>query len=69
MPCACGSGTRTTRCTDCLQSPLSCERCFVKDHKLLPFHWAEQWNGDFFVRKDYSDLGGTITLGHNGDAC
>ncbi|TDL14301.1 hypothetical protein BD410DRAFT_734301 [Rickenella mellea] len=68
-PCACGSGTRTTRCTDCLQSPLSCEQCFVREHKLLPFHWAEQWNGDFFVRKDYADLGGTITLGHNGDAC
>lgn len=37
----------------------------------MPFHWAYVWDDKlgFFERKDFSAIGGTIYLGHNGDDC
>jgi len=69
--CSCGvvGQTRTCRCLDCFQSSVMCERCFVLRHQTLPFHWVEQWNGDFFVRRDISALGHAIALGHHGELC
>ncbi|KAL0058117.1 hypothetical protein AAF712_015211 [Marasmius tenuissimus] len=34
-----------------------------------PLHWAEEWNGMYFERKDPSELGLIISLGHNGGRC
>jgi CxC2 like cysteine cluster associated with KDZ transposases len=61
--------TRTCRCLDCFQSPVTCERCFIQRHKTQPFHWVEQWNGAFFIRRDISALGHPIALGHRGELC
>ena len=57
------------RCTDCFQSPVTCEECFVQNHRTQLFHWVERWNGSFFVREDICALSPTIHLGHQGQAC
>jgi hypothetical protein len=67
--CHCARLSCTTRCLDCLQSPMTCDLCFIDAHKNNPTHWAERWNGDYFVRHDISDLDHVITLGHNGNPC
>jgi hypothetical protein len=69
--CECGidNRTRTCRCLDCYQSPMTCDQCFIRSHQNQPVHWVEQWNGDFFVRRDISALGHAITLGHHGKLC
>ncbi|TDL17558.1 hypothetical protein BD410DRAFT_843487 [Rickenella mellea] len=59
----------TTRCKDCFQGTLSCDACFLKSHQNTPFHWAEKWNGSFFVQHDFSELGGIVSLGHHGKHC
>jgi hypothetical protein len=70
---ACGRDPRTTQCKDCLQQMLTCEGCFVRDHRLLPSHWAEVWDAKqgCFICKDISQLGAgnIIQLGHGGDVC
>jgi hypothetical protein len=68
-PCACGLNLCTVRCTDCFQARPSCSRCFVSKHVNSPFHWVEEWNGSYFVRKDLTELGYAITLGHRGGHC
>jgi hypothetical protein len=69
--CDCGvdGRTRTCRCMDCFQSPVTCEQCFIQAHTTQPYHWVEQWNGSFFVRRDISALGHIVHLGHHGHAC
>lgn len=67
--CDCGRGTRTTRCMDCAFHTPTCDACFVDNHATIPLHWAEQWNGRYFMRKDYSELGGVFCLGHDGKRC
>lgn len=51
---------------DCLMYEPTCEACFVQTHASCPMHWAQVWNGEFFERKDISDLspGYVLTLGH-----
>jgi CxC2 like cysteine cluster associated with KDZ transposases len=70
-PCDCGVAgqMRTCRCNDCFQLPLTCKECFIRQHKNQPFHWVQQWNGNFFVRCDISTLGHIIILGHHGNPC
>ncbi|KIJ16193.1 hypothetical protein PAXINDRAFT_52606, partial [Paxillus involutus ATCC 200175] len=65
----CGEGTCTVRCPDCLQSPVTCEQCFIRLHKHSPSHWAERWNGQHFEQVDISKLRHVITLGHCGNTC
>ncbi|KDR71018.1 hypothetical protein GALMADRAFT_15660, partial [Galerina marginata CBS 339.88] len=67
--CACQRLPCTTRCTDCFQSVMTCDLCFIQKHKSNPLHWAERWNGEFFERYDMSKLGQVITLGHHGEIC
>ena len=70
--CSCGTGgLRKYRCTDsgCLGVSARCRECFLQAHKTAPFHWAQEWNGNFFECKDLSDLGLVYTLGHGGDTC
>ncbi|KAJ3539948.1 hypothetical protein NMY22_g4499 [Coprinellus aureogranulatus] len=65
-PCRCGKGVTTCMCHDCLFYEPSCEDCFVSAHQASPLHWAEVWNGDFFERRDISELSTSFvhTLGH-----
>src|ERR1700722_6172167 len=70
--CSCSTGgLRKYRCTDsgCLGVSARCQECFLQAHKTAPFHWAQEWNGNFFERKDLTDLGLVYTLGHGGDTC
>ncbi|KAI0360938.1 hypothetical protein OH77DRAFT_1393632 [Trametes cingulata] len=59
----------TTRCRECRGKEPVCERCTVRAHRNLPFHWIDVWNGAFFERRDLHDLGFVCYLGHHGDAC
>jgi len=68
-PCHCGNGQRNLRCSDCFQFSTKCSHCFVSDHINAPFHWAEQWNGEYFERVDISTLGHNVSLGHGGMPC
>ena len=68
--CGCRNASRTIKCFDCLMSPPTCEACFLSAHTHNPTHWAERWNGHFFVRLDISQLDNyAISLGHGGARC
>ena len=41
----------------------------MQAHQTAPFHWAQEWTGQFFARKDLCKLGLVYTLGHAGDIC
>ncbi|KAK7025384.1 hypothetical protein VNI00_016020 [Paramarasmius palmivorus] len=68
-PCDVAGAKRTVRCMDCRFSAPTCPSCFINTHISSPFHWVESWNGQFFERRSITDLGHTITLGHNGGHC
>ncbi|KAJ7339721.1 hypothetical protein DFH08DRAFT_1013175 [Mycena albidolilacea] len=72
--CYCGNGVRNTQCRDCRQYDLSCEACWINNHRNNPFHWAYIWNPQlgFFVKHDISAVDGgghAVTLGHYGKPC
>lgn len=75
--CDCNSGlARTVSCGECHQASVVCERCFIRSHRLQPFHWAMVWDEEagFFTKKDISTLHDgsgqyTISLGHGGAPC
>jgi len=60
-------------CRDCYQRPPLCSECFIREHKYVPFHWAERWNeeGKFFSTCDLSalDPNWSLNLGHSADPC
>ncbi|KAF7973122.1 hypothetical protein HWV62_16156 [Athelia sp. TMB] len=69
-PCSCEKASRIVKCTDCLMSLSTCQACFISAHVHNPTHWAERWNGHFFVRHDISELNNhVISLGHSGARC
>jgi hypothetical protein len=41
----------------------------MEQHKLLPFHRIEQWNGKYFARTTLHKHGYIIHLGHGGRRC
>ncbi|KAL0070568.1 hypothetical protein AAF712_002407 [Marasmius tenuissimus] len=67
--CCTEAAIRTVRCLDCTISVPTCTTCFLAAHRLLPFHWAEIWNGRYFERKESHELGVVFHLGHYGDRC
>ncbi|KDQ05894.1 hypothetical protein BOTBODRAFT_122150 [Botryobasidium botryosum FD-172 SS1] len=67
-PCRCGAAANTW-CTECWESPFYCASCIVEQHRNLPFHRVEQWNGRFFERKELAALGLVIGLRHHGHLC
>ena len=68
--CHCGEASRIVKCTDCFMSSSTCQTCFIAAHIHTPTHWAERWNGHFFVRHDISQLDDyAISLGHSGARC
>ncbi|KDQ05487.1 hypothetical protein BOTBODRAFT_122761, partial [Botryobasidium botryosum FD-172 SS1] len=66
--CPCGA-TANTWCTECWESPLYCASCVVQQHRHMPLHWVEQWNGRFFECKGLAALGLVMGLRHNGGIC
>ncbi|KAF7300835.1 hypothetical protein MKEN_01309400 [Mycena kentingensis (nom. inval.)] len=62
----CDSGPARFRCRDCLDGGmLHCQSCFVEAHRYLPFHRAEEWNGQYFVTRSLKSLGLRVQLGHS----
>ena len=56
-------------CLSCLGGHAWCGPCAVKAHSRLPFHQPQRWNGNFYEAISLQDLGYTLNLGHDGDAC
>ncbi|KAH9894232.1 hypothetical protein C8Q73DRAFT_646680 [Cubamyces lactineus] len=59
----------TVRCRECRAKEPTCLKCAARNHRNLPFHWIDIWNGAFFERRDLSDAGFVLYLGHHGDPC
>lgn len=66
--CPCGS-TATVRCLECANGIFSCRDCLVKSHRHLPFHWIQEWQETHFVKKDLSEIGYILYMGHHGSRC
>ncbi|KAK0438714.1 uncharacterized protein EV420DRAFT_1279905, partial [Desarmillaria tabescens] len=67
-PCACNrdDAVRLYMCHDCQHYEPSCRQCFLDFHGgRNPWHWAEEWNGTHFVRRDIAELGHVVTIGHD----
>ncbi|KAJ7698905.1 hypothetical protein B0H17DRAFT_1158229 [Mycena rosella] len=43
---------------------LFCKPCIVREHKVLPTHWIEEWQGESFECRSLQKLGYVIQLGH-----
>ncbi|EPS99172.1 hypothetical protein FOMPIDRAFT_1091383, partial [Fomitopsis schrenkii] len=69
LQCACGRAATTTRCHECVQGWFQCPDCLVQLHRLLPFHWVEVSNGRCLEKRDLSELGLILYLGHQGLPC
>lgn len=57
------------RCMDCVGGCFSCTECLRVNHKRLPFHRVESWDGDCFKPAWLYQAGVRIYLGHNGECC
>ncbi|TFK59258.1 hypothetical protein BDN72DRAFT_873066 [Pluteus cervinus] len=58
------------RCETCFDCRLFCASCVVSNHAANPFHWVEEWDGSFFIRRSLRELGLHIQLGHPiGETC
>ncbi|KAJ7928681.1 hypothetical protein B0H13DRAFT_1597258, partial [Mycena leptocephala] len=62
----CGTADPRYRCSRqaCHGPGLFCATCIVENHAVLPTHWIEEWQGDFFQRTSLANLGLIIQLGH-----
>ncbi|KAJ7070279.1 hypothetical protein B0H15DRAFT_793705 [Mycena belliarum] len=62
----CGTPDPTFRCARqlCHGAHMSCRTCIVQQHRLLPTHWIEEWDGEFFRPVSLKDLGLVVQLGH-----
>lgn len=67
--CQCGSSKTLLRCIDCLGGGISCRICCLKNHKYLPFHRLQKWNGEFFAKTSLYAQGHVVYLGHGGNPC
>ncbi|KAJ7469033.1 hypothetical protein FB451DRAFT_1352272 [Mycena latifolia] len=62
----CGAADPILHCEhqQCHGVQMHCQKCIVSQHKLLPTHWVQEWNGDFFEPRSLADLGLVVQLGH-----
>jgi hypothetical protein len=70
--CRCGSNPALFRCAGqeyCFGGRLQCGACIVQQHKWLPFHRIEKWDGKTFVAHSLKELGYVLYLGHCGEKC
>ncbi|KAJ7447609.1 hypothetical protein B0H11DRAFT_1744856 [Mycena galericulata] len=62
---SCRVGKADHRCDRCMSGgELLCRECIVKEHKKLPLHVVQYWNGEHFEEKPLIDLGLRVQLGH-----
>lgn len=57
------------RCRDCWLRGPQCQACLLQDHRFLPFHHTEKWNGLFYEVATLRDLGAVLPLCHRGECC
>ncbi|KAG6846689.1 hypothetical protein H0H93_012418 [Arthromyces matolae] len=69
--CGCtGTFPAEFRCIDCLHCEMKCRSCIVDNHKTLPLHRIQAWNGQFFEKQSLKCMGLRIQLNHlPGDVC
>jgi hypothetical protein len=68
--CECGSGLKKNiKCADCIQPPLRCNQCYIKEHQYTWTHRVKVWEDGHFVVRTATSLGFQPQLGHDGDAC
>ncbi|KAJ7646155.1 hypothetical protein B0H17DRAFT_1215809 [Mycena rosella] len=62
----CAEIAPTFRCAHqlCHGLQLFCKPCIVREHKVLPTHWIEEWQGESFEHCSLQKLGHVIQLGH-----
>ncbi|KAF7321647.1 CxC2 domain-containing protein [Mycena kentingensis (nom. inval.)] len=66
----CGSSPGQYRCVECHACGVLCKDCVVNSHSTAPFHWIQQWTGDFYKRVSLKSLGLRVQLGHPvGEVC
>lgn len=54
---------------DCLFPSILCSSCIKDSHTTNPFHCIQKWNGLYFDRATFTELGQVIGLGHRGALC
>jgi hypothetical protein len=54
---------------DCLFPPILCGSCIKDSHATNPLHRIQKWNGFYFDRATFTELGQIIGLGHRGTLC
>ncbi|KAJ7828551.1 hypothetical protein B0H14DRAFT_3718702 [Mycena olivaceomarginata] len=64
-----GSAASPIRASDVLSRRASasrfyCQACVVARHAVLPTHWIQEWNGNFFERQSLKELNLVVQLGH-----
>ncbi|KAF8838888.1 hypothetical protein BDN67DRAFT_982178 [Paxillus ammoniavirescens] len=64
-PCSCGGNEHLFRCTDCFGVTMLCQLCCVANHKQLPLHKIQKWNGNFFQCTTLKEMGLMVQLGHD----
>ncbi|KAI0064330.1 hypothetical protein BV25DRAFT_1790798, partial [Artomyces pyxidatus] len=57
------------RCTDCIWPHVYCRTCLVSNHRDVPLHRVQRWNGDFFADSSLLSAGMVVQLGHDGRSC
>ncbi|KAF7356785.1 hypothetical protein MVEN_01013800 [Mycena venus] len=62
----CSEADPTYRCVQqtCYRPGLFCKKYIMACHVVLPTHWIQEWNGNFFVRRSLKDLGLVVQLSH-----
>ncbi|KAL0568546.1 hypothetical protein V5O48_013442 [Marasmius crinis-equi] len=61
--CGCNSEV-SFRCRSCTGNVMFCKKCLLVNHRSLPTHYVEQWNGFHFQRVGLRELGLRVQLGH-----
>ncbi|KIJ28453.1 hypothetical protein M422DRAFT_189725 [Sphaerobolus stellatus SS14] len=65
---ACSSPGRY-ECADCDNPTLFCKDCLVESHRWLPLHRPMKWNGTYYQKESFSNLGLVWYFGHGGIPC
>ena len=67
--CQCGASDRHFHCLDCIGNLAHCHGCFMKLHKLLPFHRIQKRTGTYFSKTTLLNQGYILYLGHHREMC
>lgn len=59
------------KCQDCVQLPMLCRSCILKEHAHTPFHKAQVWEKDkrYWFTQSIARVGLILNLGHGGQKC